>query len=280
MRLIGKGGDVFINVVDDFPQEKIEADTQLFIQATLQKSIIFDRLVGTFLIYEGKRVVVIPEPKVTIEQVRIYLVGTVMAMILYQRGFLILHGSGVVVNGKAIAFVGRSGWGKSSIAAALNHRGYGLVSDDVFPLDLNSETPVVYPGFSQYKISEETAAVLGHDSNSLLNRDVENRGYLKCQNFATDALPLDRIYLLTKASDNNAIESIEPIDIMTELLCHSVPTIWGMKQPPEHFFQCSKLVQNVAIYRLQRSDDLKSLPRLAQLVEQHIRETTPTAITI
>jgi hypothetical protein len=238
-----------------------------------------ERLLGTFLVYEGKKVIVVPAPNATIELIRIYLVGTVMAMVLHQRGCLILHGSGVVIDGKAVAFVGRSGWGKSSIAAALAQMGYPLVSDDIFALDLSSNQPVVYPGFSQYKVSEETAQVLGHQTSSLLNRDVQNRGYINCPNFTTKTLAVDRIYLLAKDAENG-IESIKPIEVMTQLLRHSVPTIWSLPQPPEHFFQCSKLINTTPIYRLKRANDIASLPQLAKLVEQHARENSQNAIAI
>ena len=52
--------------------------------------------------------------------VRLYLLGTCMGALLFQRKLLPLHGSAVVINGKAYAFVGDSGAGKSTLAAAFS----------------------------------------------------------------------------------------------------------------------------------------------------------------
>ncbi|MEL6928574.1 MAG: hypothetical protein AAFO95_08060 [Cyanobacteria bacterium J06600_6] len=250
----------------------IEETIQLTIKITHSKSYVFDRLVGTFYIEDGNKVVVVPAPNASIEQVRIYIVGTIMAIILYQRGLLVMHASSVVIDGKAVIFVGRSGGGKSAIAAALNQKGYPLVSDDAVPVDLTSAIPLVYPGFGQYKLSEATAEVLGHQSNALLNRDVENRGFINCQKFSTQSLPISQVYILEKDSPQEIVP-IRPREVITQLLCYLIPTIWGMSQTPAQFFQCSKIAQTTPFYTLHRGDDISALPQLADLVENHVRVT-------
>ena len=62
---------------------------------------------------------------------RAFLLGRCTGIVLIQRGLLTLHGSSVLHDGKAIAFVGASSWGKSTTAAALCTRGYRFGSDDM-----------------------------------------------------------------------------------------------------------------------------------------------------
>ena len=50
---------------------------------------------------------------------------------LQHRGYLVLHGSAVLVNGRAVVFSGDSGAGKSTLAASMVHHGYQLITDDV-----------------------------------------------------------------------------------------------------------------------------------------------------
>lgn len=273
--------DVRIVIDRDFAVEDvaIEDTTQLAIKVTPAFSYVFDRPIGTFYIYNGNRVVVVPAPGATIEQARIYLVGTIMAIVLYQRGSLVLHASSVVIDGKAIVFVGRSGSGKSSLAGALNQRGYGLVSDDVVAVDLSSSVPLVHPAFGQYKLSEAIARVLGHENSSLLNRDIENRGYINCQNFKTRSLPIGQVYILTPDRIQEIIP-VKPREVITQLLFYMVPTIWGMAQTPAHFFQCSKLAQTTPFYTLRRENVVATLPALADLVESHVREKAIAPISV
>src|SRR5690606_16473868 len=63
------------------------------------------------------------------------LFGPVMACLLHRQGLLVLHGSAVVIDGEAHAFLGDKGSGKSTTAAALIAAGLPLVADDVVALD-------------------------------------------------------------------------------------------------------------------------------------------------
>lgn len=273
--------DVRIILDRNFADESvvIEDTTQLTIKAARTMSYVFDRSVGAFYIYHGNRIVVVPSPSATIEQVRIYLVGTIMALLLYQRGMLVLHASSVAMNGKAVVFLGKSGSGKSSIAAALCQRGYGLISDDVVAVDLGSSSPIVHPGFGQYKLSEAAARALGLENSSSIVRDMQQRGYISCQKFSIQSLPLDRAYLLLPDGEPE-IAKIKPRATVPKLLVHMVPTIWNLSQTPEHFFQSSKLAQTVPFYTLSRGAKIETLPKLADLVESRVmrRATAPISV--
>ena len=51
--------------------------------------------------------------------VRLFLLGPALAVLLHQRKWLVLHASGVCINGQAAVFVGNKGQGKSTLAATL-----------------------------------------------------------------------------------------------------------------------------------------------------------------
>lgn len=81
--------------------------------------------------YSSSEIVVRPfdddVPNNTIEHL---LVDQVWPRILAHDGDLVLHASGVANNQGAILFVGRSGQGKSTLAASLHQRGLPLIGDD------------------------------------------------------------------------------------------------------------------------------------------------------
>ena len=64
----------------------------------------------------------------------IVIPGTVTAFVLAIPGPPVLHGSAVEIDDRALAFVGVSGQGKSTMAAVFCSAGAALVTDDVLPL--------------------------------------------------------------------------------------------------------------------------------------------------
>ena len=63
--------------------------------------------------------------------------GTLVSLVLNLQGHHVLHASAVAVNGRAIAFAGAAGMGKSTCAALLCSVGGHLVSDDVLRVRLD-----------------------------------------------------------------------------------------------------------------------------------------------
>ena len=130
-----------------------------------------DAQVGAFLVRGGKEIIVDAISGVEESLIRLPLLGMVLAAVLQQRGLLVLHASAVAFNGDAVAFLGGSGWGKSTLAATLYARGHPLVADDLVAVDVGGrENPIVLPGFPQLKLLPEAAAASLGDDAELLPR--------------------------------------------------------------------------------------------------------------
>jgi hypothetical protein len=67
----------------------------------------------------------------------IVVAGTVLAFVLAAAGRYVLHGSAVDIDGEALAFVGASGQGKSTMATIMCAAGGRLITDDVLPLEFD-----------------------------------------------------------------------------------------------------------------------------------------------
>jgi hypothetical protein len=95
--------------------------------------------VADFLIDDDlKRVVCHPALDDRSKVIPIIVPGTVTAFLLAMSGRFVLHGSAVDLDGRALAFVGASGQGKTTMAAMFCAAGTTLVTDDVLPLEFGS----------------------------------------------------------------------------------------------------------------------------------------------
>lgn len=95
----------------------------------------FVRDAGRYRVLDSRRVVVTPVPDAGDREIRLFLMGSALAALCYQRGLLLLHASVVRVGARTIALCGPAGSGKSSLAAALIDRGAAFVCDDLGPFD-------------------------------------------------------------------------------------------------------------------------------------------------
>lgn len=70
----------------------------------------------------------------SLESLQVYLLGHALSFALIRQGYEPLHATAVVIDGQAIAFLGPSGFGKSSLAAAFLADGHRLLTDDMLIL--------------------------------------------------------------------------------------------------------------------------------------------------
>lgn len=164
--------------------------------------------VATFCVQSGKKIIVSPVEHSDEEQTRLFILGTSMGALLMQRKLLPLHGSVIAIDGKAYAFVGESGAGKSSLAAAFLNKGYKLLSDDVIPVSLARDgIPYVIPSYPQQKLWQESMNEFGLEANHyrpIFKR--ENKYAVPVPTmFYNEPLPLACVFEITKM-DNEHVE--------------------------------------------------------------------------
>jgi len=97
-------------------------DGQIFmLSAKIEDTFLlrFPELVDFLISTSGDTVFYFPEPNIPEETIRHLLLDQIIPRILGQRGHLVLHASAVQLSdGKAIVFLGNTGWGKSTIASS------------------------------------------------------------------------------------------------------------------------------------------------------------------
>lgn len=134
-------------------------------------------------------------PGVADDELRLYLLGSCLAVLLFQRGLLVLHGNAIRVGDRAIVCAGRSGVGKSTLAAAFLARGYPVLADDTSVVDAADR---VLPGFPRIKLWQDSADRLSLDTTGLarVRPELEKYPFPLGAGFQTAPLPLSHIYIL------------------------------------------------------------------------------------
>jgi len=237
----------------------------------------FVEKVGAFLARGGREIVIDPAPGVEDRLLRLSLLGPALALILHQRGLLVIHASVVARRSGAIAFLGKNGWGKSTIAAALHVKGYDLVTDDVAAIQIDQAGPSVLPSFPQVKLWPQAATLLGEipERLPLLHPNFDKRGWRAERGFSLAPRRLERIYVLA-AGPAPAIERLESREACFELLGHWYGHRFGggLLQDGSaalHLRQCAALAGQVSMHRLVRSGGSTTLLHLADLVDEDLR---------
>lgn len=214
-----------------------------------------------FCVENGERIIISPIPDGNREKMLLFLLGTCMGAVLLQRGILPLHGSAVVMDGKAYAFVGESGVGKSTLANAWVAQGYRLLSDDVVAVSfIDGDKPIVAPAYPWQKLWQESLDQLGIRSDRL-HPVYERQTKFKVPAstaFQQTSVPLAAIFELVTSSGEGV--QIKAVDALAKLRITSQHTyrnqlITAMDLNEWHFLTTTKLCRNLNIYQVARPAD-------------------------
>lgn len=265
--------DVIIRVEDGRYFEPVDSDGKQWhlSMSASDEALLFARGVGCYLIREGQFISIYPVPNADKTLLRLFLVGNAMGIILFQRGYLVLHASAVELDKTVVAFLGQPGLGKSTTATAFNAMGCNLVADDVLGVNLNSSPITVMPAFPQLKLHPDVISAMGIDTGTIRNihpYEVK-QGYDASKSFAPTLLPLKQIYILTKATSLE-IEPLTAQEAIMSLVANSYVT--RKSSGVAHLKQCVDLAAKIPVHRLKRPDSLNQLPQLVKMIEEHVGE--------
>src|SRR2546426_4032057 len=133
-----------------------------FVARVAEDEIVLEwQAVGRFTIRRGGSVEVESARGVPVDVVRNLARGPVAAVRLRQLGYLVLHGSAVRIGRSAVVLCGASGWGKSTLAAALHSRGHRLLADDFAAIRITARGPTLLAGPPLLKLWPDSLRALG-----------------------------------------------------------------------------------------------------------------------
>jgi hypothetical protein len=171
----------------------------------------FEDLADFFIARDGDRITCRPQPDTPLETVRHLLLDQVVPLVLNLRGKEALHASAVLTPHGACAFIGQTGWGKSTLASSFLRCGSTPLSDDCLALKECEGHILAVPSYPGLRLWSDTAATLVDDSQILPG--VAHYTEKKRLNFQAVAqlepVPLEAIYVLTPPAEQGGEQSPE-----------------------------------------------------------------------
>lgn len=239
--------------------------------------------VGRFWLRLGREVEIEPLLGVSEATLRAFLLGPVLASVLHQRGFLMLHASSVALRDPrgewgAVGFLGHSGEGKSTITATMHARGHRVVADDYIAVPVADGASglaelLISPGFARLRLSPQSLQALGQEADALplLHASQDRRVWPAEESFQASPVPLRRLYALRTGPDLRC-EALPPSRAMVPLVQHAYCAgMLPLAESAENFRRCAALACCLPVRELQRPRDLALLHQAAALIEAEHR---------
>lgn len=211
--------------------------------------------------------------------ISLFTVSEALGLILFQKGYFLLHASSVALGDEAWCFMGMPGAGKSSTAAAFIKAGCRLLSDDLTAITFDETgKPVIVPAYPQLKIWDKTVVGLHYNTSDLapVSEGINKFAYQPRGQFSAKAVPLKKVFFLHKARNKPAVQNMNVAEIPGEMLRNFPLPIEllsgdGLKK---HFFQSLQCAKSAELLRKRRPEGFDNLEKWVEvsLREQLIAE--------
>ncbi len=224
--------------------------------------------VGQYLVEEGKRIWIEPLAGSSPEEIRLFLLGSAMGALLYQRGLFPLHGSAIETKWGAMIMVGAQGIGKSTLAAEFHRKGYRLLSDDVCAVASTRDGLRVLPAPAHFRLCADAYERLGTPQGARFNVDKfvvpMNEGY------CPDPAPLKAIHILTEQTSGEPnfklLRGFDRVHRLFENL-YRPQYLKGQSTQSDIMRLAGKIAEQTAIVEVSRQRDPQMSERLASFLE-------------
>jgi hypothetical protein len=232
--------------------------------------------VGRYRIAHGREILVEPDPDVADRNVRLYLLGSAFGALLHQRGVLPLHANAVEIDGKAVAFMGEAGAGKSTLAAWFHDRGFRIIADDVCVVGFDDcGEPYAAPGLPRLRLWAEALALMGRDAvgleRSYVGADEEKYDVpIAPARAAQTEIPLAALYLLDRG-EHLSIAPLTGVEAADAVFANTyrgayVVAVNGHRR---HWQASLVLVRSLPVFRAEREWNPMKLDEQCRLILDH-----------
>lgn len=223
--------------------------------------------IARFAVTDGREITIDRDADVPDANVRLYLLGSAMGILLHQRGLLPLHANAVEIDGKAYAFTGASGAGKSTLAAWFHDHGYRIIADDICAISFDrDQRPLVAPGLPRLRLWREALERSGRDSSRFARSYAGDDNWDKYDvplpggSAIRPAIALGGVYSLVKG-DALAIDRLQGVAATEAIFANTyrgtyVPAAGNVRK---HWESCVRLATHTPIFCLTRAWDLERL---------------------
>lgn len=234
-----------------------------------------------FWVSSSERVIdCIPCPDVPQETLNHLFLDQVFPCLLTHDNQIMLHAAAVGINSEAVAFIGETGAGKSTLTSSLCSKGFHLLTDDGLLVVEEAGRFWAVPSYSSVRLWPESLPEIfaGNPSSTDVAHYSEKQRVTAEQaafSFAMERTPLRRIYLLkpqeTDAESEIAITPIPPREAFNECF-NSIFRLdfRNRAKLKEQFTLTARIVEATPVFSLSFPHDFSQLSAVHACLLAHL----------
>lgn len=234
-----------------------------------QQATLCFRGVAIFRIPDTRTIIVAKEDQADDRMVERYICGVVFAILLYLRGLIVFHAACVAFDRReAVAFIGDSGAGKSSLAALAHLHGHPCMNDDVTPIKVDSGRIVAVPGIPYVKVDRDFVQrhQIPSGETCIVHPD-EEQVYLSLAPQVPQTPVNIRALVFLNPGTQNCLQPISARQAVIETIRYTLPARLLLQSGSRsHFLQITHLAESVPAYTLTRDLQTDSREQLLAIV--------------
>lgn len=228
--------------------------------------------IAKYYISEGKKIIIEPDKDASLDDIKIYLLGSAFGALLIQRDSIAIHGGALVVGDRAVVFTGDMGAGKSTITSAFRLKGYSFLADDVSVITpVKGELPKVNPGYPQQKLCMDAMVRFGYNPERFKKVDIDrNKFAIPVYNdFVKEPVSIRSIIEL-KVDDVDGvrideIKGSEKFKIIYKNI-YRVGFINDIGLKPSYYMNFINIIKDIELYRVTRPREIFSVEEQIKLI--------------
>jgi hypothetical protein len=227
---------------------------------------------------DGRAVCCYPRADTPIETVRHLLLNQVIPIVLSHLGKVVLHASACATPQGAMAFMGRTGAGKSTLAASFGLRGFCVLTDDCLLIEEQDGAMMGVPSYSGLRLWPDTVSALFAQEPILqpLAHYTEKKRLLFEQSPYHTHIVLRGIYVLAPQQEVKDIDevTITPLaarEALIEIIKHNFQLdVTDRKRLGQAFRQHERVAKSVPFFRLTFPHEYTVLPAVHRAILDHM----------
>jgi hypothetical protein len=241
----------------------------------------FPDLADFYLSADTARIDCYPASDTPVDTIAHLLLDQVFPVVLSRSGRLVVHASAVAAPAGALAFVGSSGHGKSTLAASFALQGFPLMTDDCLLLEESGSGLIATPSYPGARLWDDTIETLFEQTPAISDvAHYTDKKRLALDNgqlyFQADCAPLRRMYFLADPDQSVDTQTIEiaPLsarEAFMELVSYSFKLEVDDRQVLQREFRLLDRVAALPLfYRLIYPHDFSMLPAVHAAILEHL----------
>lgn len=232
--------------------------------------------------FASNTITCVPAPGVPAAMIAALRYNQVAPLLLNHSGKLVLHAAAIVSDGRALAFSGASGRGKSTLAASFARHGYPFLTDDGLVLEPTADGYLAIPSLDSVRLRIDSESALFARPLSALDDHPPGKSLVQAGltlPHQSDPVPLQALYFLGEGtSEQIEFARLSPGEALLELIRHAfILDVDDRARVRANFDRLAELSEAVQIFTLDYPRRFEKLGDLiaAVIVHAHPGDTTP-----